>query len=66
MIWLLDELLGYTDVTAHKIVTTDDKPINTKQYRFSLFHKDEINKQVKDLMMNNVIKPLNSPYNSPL
>jgi len=44
MCWLPDEPLNHTDVTAHKIVTIDDRPINTKQYRFSSF-KDEINKQ---------------------
>jgi len=53
---LSDELLGHTDVNANKIVTIDDK-----QYRFPAFDKDEINKQVKDLMMSDVIKPSNSP-----
>jgi len=43
-ICLLNEPLDYTDVTAHKIVTTDDRLINTKQYRFLPFHKEEINK----------------------
>jgi len=70
---LPDEPLDHTDITAHKIVTTDDRPISTKQYRFLPFHKDEINKQVEDLMKNEVtkrgrtlIKPSNSPYNSPI
>jgi len=60
---LPDELLGHTDVTAYKIITTDDR--RAIQYRFSSFHKDEINKQVKDLMMNNVNKSSNS-LNSPV
>jgi len=63
---LPDEPLGHTDVTAHKITRTDDRPINTKQYRFPPIHKDEINKQVKDLLENNIIQPSDSPYNSPL
>jgi len=28
---LPDKPLGYTDITTHKIVTTDDRSINTKQ-----------------------------------
>jgi len=58
---LPDKPLGYTDITAYKIVTTDDRTISIKQYRFPPFHKDEINKQVEDLMKNDVIKP-SSPH----
>jgi len=36
---LLDKPLSHTDVTAHKIVITDDRSINSKQHRFSPFHK---------------------------
>jgi len=52
---LPDEPLGHTDVTTHKIVTTDDKPISTKQYRFLSFYKDEINKQVKQIKQTSLI-----------
>jgi len=55
LIRLPDEPLDHTDVTANKIVATDDRPINIKQYKFPSIYKDEINKQVKDLMMNDVI-----------
>jgi len=41
---LRDELLGHTKVIRYKIVTIDDRLINTKQYRFPAFHKNEINK----------------------
>lgn len=60
------EPLKYTHIVAHKIATTDDKPINTKQYRFPPVHKDEINKQVADLIKNDIVSPSESPYNSPL
>jgi hypothetical protein len=63
---LPDESLGPTDVTAHKIVTTDDRPVNTKKYRFLPIHKDEINKQMKELLDNDIIKVLDSPHNSPM
>lgn len=58
--------LGYTSAMRHKIRTTDDNPIHTKQYRFPTIHKGEIDKQVKSLLENDVIKPSVSPYNSPL
>ncbi|KAL6440856.1 hypothetical protein ACFW04_003346 [Cataglyphis niger] len=58
--------LGFTSVIKHKIVTSDEQPINTKQYRFPPIHKEEIDKQIKELLDNDVIKPSESPYNSPL
>lgn len=63
---LPDERLGYTNATKHAISTTDEHPIHTKQYRFPPIHKDEIDKQVRQLLENDVIKPSTSPYNSPL
>ncbi|XP_032689886.1 uncharacterized protein LOC116853116 [Odontomachus brunneus] len=63
---LPNERLGFTNATRHKITTTNEIPINTKQYRFPPIHKEEINKQVQDLLDNGVIEPSNSPYNSPL
>jgi len=63
---LPDKLLGNTDVTANKMITTDNKSLNTNQYKFLAIHKDEINKKVKDLMMNDVMKSSDSTYNSPM
>lgn len=60
-----DQLVG-TTATAHRIITTDALPVHTKQYRFPPIHKEEINKQVQDLLDNNIIQPSSSPYNSPL
>jgi len=60
------EKLGCTTITEHKIVTSDEQPINTKQYRFPPVHKDEINRQVNDMLKNDIIKTSMSPYNSPL
>jgi len=58
--------LGYTNAMKHNITTVDEQPVNTKQYRFPPIHKDEIDKQVKQLLENDVIKHSTSPYNSPL
>jgi len=68
LFWLPDEPLSHTDVTAHKIAIIDNRPINTKQYRFPPVHKDEINKQVKDLLENELsnhrIHRITRPYRS--
>ena len=58
--------LGSTNVTQHTIITTDEVPIKTKQYRYPLVHKDEINKQVDSLLSSKIIQPSCSPYNSPV
>jgi len=63
---LSGEKLGCTTITEHKIATSDEQPINTKQYRFPPIHKDEINRQVNEMLKNDIIKTSMSPYNSPL
>ncbi|XP_032688643.1 uncharacterized protein LOC116852416 [Odontomachus brunneus] len=60
------EQLTYTHVLQHQIPTTDDYPINTKQYRFPQIHKVEINKQVQELLNSGIIRHLQSPYNTPI
>ncbi|KYN45244.1 hypothetical protein ALC56_00323 [Trachymyrmex septentrionalis] len=42
-----EEKLTAINVLQHQIPTTDDRPINTRQYRFPQLHKEEINKQVE-------------------
>ncbi|KAL6421494.1 hypothetical protein ACFW04_011246 [Cataglyphis niger] len=63
---LPDDSLGATNATQHSIPTTDEIPIHTKQYRFPPVHKDEINKQVNELLFNGLIEYSTSPYNSPV
>ena len=58
--------LGSSNVTNHTIITTDENPINTKQYRFPQIHKTEIEKQVNSLLNSHIIRPSASPYNSPV
>lgn len=58
--------LEYTSVMKHTIPTVDKNPIHTKQYRFPAIHKEKIDKQIKALLEDDVIKFSNSPYNSPL
>ena len=56
--------LGSTNVTSHKINTTDDKVINVRQYRQTQFHKEEARKHVTELLkmilLNTPIHPITS------
>jgi len=60
------EKLTATHVLQHQITTTDDHPINTRQYRFPQVDKEEINKQVEDLLQGGIVKHSQSPYNTPI
>ena len=64
--YLPSDQLNSTTKIQHKIVTTDEIPINTKQYRFPLVHKEQIKKQIDSLLENKIIQPSASPYNSPV
>ena len=60
------EKLGNTNVITYEIRTTDEKIVNVKQYRQTQFHKEEALKHVAELLKNDIIKPSNPPYNSPI
>lgn len=60
------DTLEATEVLEHRIITTDNIPINTKQYRYPPIHREEINRQVQELLDTDVVEPSVSPYNSPL
>lgn len=60
------DYLGKTTAVEHEIPTTDSVLINVKQYRYPPMHKEEIDKQMKELLENDILKPSKSPYNRPL
>jgi hypothetical protein len=41
-------------------------PVNAKPYRYSPLHKDEIERQVKELLAAGLITPSTGPYASPV
>jgi transposase InsO family protein len=63
---LPNEPLGTTNATQHYIPTINEIPIHNKQYRFPPVHKEEIDKQVDELLNNNLVEYSTSPYNSPI
>ncbi|CAK9824012.1 Retrovirus-related Pol polyprotein from transposon 297 [Anthophora retusa] len=60
------EYLGKTSAVTHKIPTTDQRPIHVKQYRYPPIHKEEIDRQMKELLESDIVSPSTSPYSSPL
>lgn len=58
--------LTSTNAITHKIPTTLNVPIHTKTYRFPEIHKEEVNKQIKQMLEENIIEPSISPWNSPI
>ncbi|KAL7287676.1 hypothetical protein TKK_0018073 [Trichogramma kaykai] len=60
-----DELTA-TNIVEHKIPTIDDNPVNQKQYRLAFHLKNEVDKQVADLLQKGIIRHSRSSYNSAL
>lgn len=61
------EKLGHTNIVSHIVETTDDVPVKCKaQYRFAPVQREEIKKQVSQLLENDIIEPSRSSYSSPV
>jgi hypothetical protein len=41
-------------------------PVNIRPYKYSPAQKDEIERQIAEMMQNGIIKPSQSPYASPV
>jgi hypothetical protein len=55
-----------TTLTSHRIDTGDHPPISLPPYRVSPSQKEEIERQVQQMLDNNIIQPSDSPYASPV
>lgn len=61
-----DEKLTYTTRITGEIRTKSDTPIYSKTYPYPMSLKSEIEKQIKTLLDDGIIRPSKSPYNSPV
>lgn len=60
------EKLTSTSGIKHKIITTDDCPVYTKNYRYPHVYKLDIESQIRDLLDSGIIQSSSSPYSSPI
>lgn len=60
-----DNLSATTEI-EHQIITTIDRPLYSKIYRYPQIHESEIRKQIDEMLEQNIIRESNSAYNSPL
>ena len=61
-----DEKLTFTTNVKGEIRTTSDDPVYTKTYPYPMALKNEIEKQINELLRDGIIRPSKSPYNSPV
>ena len=58
--------VGHTTVVKHKIDTQGHEPIKQRPYRIPHHLREIANKEVKDMLDKNIIKPSNSPWAAPV
>lgn len=58
--------LSHTHEIQHEIITKMNNPVYSKIYRYPQIHEEEINRQMKEMLRQNIITESNSPYNSPI
>lgn len=63
---LKDDFLTSNNFYRQKINLADKTPVYIKNYRNAQCHREEICRQVDDLIANDIIEPSVSSYNSPL
>lgn len=67
LFYLPGDYLSATEVVTHTINTPRcTKPINIRPYRLPWAYQEEIEKQIKEMKNNNIIRDSKSPFNFPL
>jgi len=67
LFYLPGDYLSATEVVTHTINTPRCmKPINIRPYRLPWAYQEEIEKQIKEMKHNNIIRDSKSPFNFPL
>lgn len=48
---------GTTDILSHKIITKDEVPVQSKTYRYTVAHREEVMKQLNDMLNKKITRP---------
>lgn len=63
---LTDDSVPCTNLVSHEIILKSGKIINVKSYRPPECHRAEVERQTQEMLEKGIIRPSNSPFNSPL
>ena len=63
---VFENTLGHTTVLSHSINTGNSPPIKQRLRRLPYAHREEADKQIKDMLAQGVIEPSESPWSSPI
>lgn len=58
--------LSSTNILKHTIRTTDENPVYSRNYRYPLAFRKDVDIERNKLWENNIIRPSNPPYNAPV
>lgn len=58
--------LTFTSEIKHRITTKDPSPVYSKSYRYPEIHREEVDRQIGEMLNQGIITPSISPYNAPL
>lgn len=61
-----NEKLTYTTMVKGEIRTTTRDPVYSKSYPYPMALKNEVEKEIRKLLEDGIIRPSRSPYNSPV
>ena len=64
--YLTGDIMPATNVIEHEIPTTTNIPIRIKQFRHPPVLKEEINRQVKEMLEKGIVEPSTSAYSAPV
>jgi transposase InsO family protein/predicted aspartyl protease len=61
-----DTTLRPSLLIKHKIRTTDDEPVFTRNYRYPHVYREKVDNEIRKMLDKGIIRPSKSPYNSPI
>lgn len=57
--------IGHCSAVKHRIPTTDERPVYRRAYRIPYAKRDEMERQINELLQNDVIEHSTSPWGAP-
>lgn len=58
--------LSFTNEIKHRILTECSRPVYSRIYRYPEVHREEVDKQIDEMLKQGIITKSKSPYNSPI